>query len=353
MGFFEVVWYGNTIGKYLVAIAIIILSVVAGKIAYWIFANILKALTKKTETKLDDIIVDSLNNPVVFFIFYVGFNYAYRLLYLSERALAVCKNISFILLAINISWIVLNLVDAFIREYFQRVAEKTKSDLDNQLLPVIRTVVRIIIVVIAIISILDNMGFDIASLLAGLGIGGLAFALAAQDTLKNFFGGVAVFADKPFKVGDRIKLDDTRDGFVREIGVRTTKLETFDGTFIIVPNARIADTVLENISREKSRRIKFNLGLEYGTSDAKLVKAIDIVKEIIKKHKLTDHNPDNIIVTFDKFGDSSLDLLVIYFITDISKVAAVKHDINSEIKKKFEKQKISFAFPSRTIYLKK
>ncbi|MGV8168619.1 MAG: mechanosensitive ion channel family protein [Candidatus Nanoarchaeia archaeon] len=353
MGFFEVVWHGNTVGKYLIALAIIILSVVAGKIAYWIFANILKALTKKTETKLDDIIVEALNNPVVFFIFYIGFNYAYRTLSLTERATAVCKNISFILLAINISWIVINLVDAFIREYFQRIAEKTKSDLDDQLLPVIRTVVKIIIVVIAIISILDNMGFDIASLLAGLGIGGLAFALAAQDTLKNFFGGVAVFTDKPFKVGDRIKLDDTRDGFVREIGVRSTKIETFDGTFIIVPNGMISNSILENISREKSRRVKMILGLEYGTSDKKLVRAVDIVKDVIKKHKLTDHNPDNITVTFDKFGDSSLDILVIYFITDIPKTASIKHDINSEIKKRFEKEKINFAFPSRTVYLKK
>jgi len=351
MGFLETAYFGNTIGKYLVAIAVILLSIVVGKIAYWIFANILKVLTKKTKTNLDDIIVEALNNPVVFFIFYVGFNYAYRMLYLSERAGVIFKNISIILLAINISWAVINLVDALIREYFAKIAEKTKTDMDDQLLPVIRSIVKIVIIIIASIAVLDNMGFDIASLLAGLGIGGLAFALAAQDTLKNFFGGVAVFTDKPFKVGDRIKLDDVRDGFVREIGVRSTKIETFDGTHIIVPNGMIANSILENVSREKARRVKITLGLDYSTSDSKLEKAIFIIKEIIKKNKLTDKETFN--VTFDSFGDSTLNVVVIYWITDVSKVMDVKHEINVEIKKKFEKEKISFAFPTSTIYLKK
>jgi MscS family membrane protein len=350
MGFLEATYYGNTIGQYLIAIAIVLAGVIAGKIVYWIFGNILKVLTKKTKTNLDDILVEALNNPVVFFIFYVCFNYAYRTLYLSDRAGIVFKNISFILLAINIAWVILNLVDAFIMEYFAKIAAKTKSDLDDQLLPVIRTTVKIVIIVIAAISVLDNMGFDIASLLAGLGIGGLAFALAAQDTLKNFFGGVAVFTDKPFKIGDRIKLDDARDGFVREIGVRSTRLETFDGTYIVVPNALISNTILENISKEKSRRIKMILGLEYDTSDAKMEKAISIIKEIVKKHTDTD---DKSVVTFDSFGDSSLNIQVIYWIKNMDLIADVKHDINTAIKKRFTKEKINFAFPTRTVYMKK
>lgn len=350
MSFLDATYYGNTVGKYLVALAIIIGGIIAGKIAYWLVGNVIKAFTKKTKTNLDDIIVNSLNNPVVFFIFYLSFNYAYRMLYLSARAETICKNISFILFAINVAWFVMNLVDALIKEYFVRIAEKTKSDLDNQLLPVIRTIVKILIIVIATISILDNMGFDIASLLAGLGIGGLAFALAAQDTLKNFFGGVAVFTDKPFKVGDRIKLDDSRNGFVREIGVRSTKLETFDGTYIVVPNSLISNTILENISKEKARRIRMILNIEYGTSSEKLEKAINIVKEIIKKNKDTD---DTSVVTFDNFGNSSLDVQVIYWIKDLNKISEVKNDINFEIKRKFDRDKINFAFPSSTVYLKK
>jgi MscS family membrane protein len=350
MSFLDATYFGNTVGKYLIAIAIVVGGIIAGKIVYWIFENVLKVFTKKTKTNLDDIIVEALNNPVVFFVFYVCFNYAYKTLFLSARAETVFKNISYILLAIDIAWAVINLIDSFIKEYFVKMAEKTKSELDDQLLPVIRTLVKIVIIVIAAISVLDNMGFDIASLLAGLGIGGLAFALAAQDTLKNFFGGVAVFTDKPFKVGDRIKLDDARDGFVREIGVRSTKLETFDGTYIIVPNALISSTILENISREKTRRVKMVLGLEYSTSSAKLDRAIEILKEIIKKNKNTN---DDSVVTFDNFGNSSLDIQVIYWINDLTKIADVKHSINSEIKKRFDKENINFAFPTTTIYLKK
>lgn len=337
-------------GKYLVALAIIAGGIIGGKIAYWIFGNVLKVFTRKTKTNLDDIIVESLNNPIVFFIFYLSFNYAYRMLYLSARAEAICKNISFILLAINVAWILINFVDALIREYFGRIAEKTKSELDNQLLPIVRTIVKVVIIIIASISILDNMGFDIASLLAGLGIGGLAFALAAQDTLKNLFGGVAVFADKPFKVGDRIRFDNTRDGFVREIGVRSTKIETFDGTYIIVPNSLISNTVLENISKEKSRRIKMVLGLEYDVSSAKLDRAIEILKDVIKKNKDTD---DESVVTFDNFGSSALEIQVIYWIKDLNNISVVKHAINSEIKKRFDKEKISMAFPTSTVLLKK
>lgn len=350
MSFLDAVYYGNTVENYLIALAIVVGAVIAGKIVYWIFGNILKALTKKTETNLDDILVDSLNNPIVFFIFYLGFNYAYRMLSLSPSAENVFKNISYILLAINVSWFVINLVDGLIREYFTRIAEKTKSDLDNQLLPVIRTIVKIVIIVIAVISILDNMGFDIASLLAGLGIGGLAFALAAQDTLKNLFGGIAVFADKPFKIGDRIRFEGTKEGFVREIGVRSTKVETYDGTFIVVPNSLISNSTLENLSKEKMRKVRIVLDLDYETSSAKLHKAISILKEIAKKHKDVD---DNTVATFDNFGTSALEVQFIYWIKDIANVAQVKHDINSEIKQRFDREKIKMAFPTSTVYMKK
>ncbi len=346
----DTVYFGNTLLKYLIALGILAGSIILGKILYWVITNIVKIFTQKTETKLDDILISSLQGPAVFFIFYTGFNVAYRTLSLTDNVLKVFSNISYIMFAINVSWLLMNFVDSIIKEYFARIAAKTKSDLDDQILPVVRTLVKTIIVIIAIISILDNMGFDIASLLAGLGIGGLAFALAAQDTLKNFFGGITVFADKPFKVGDRIKLDDQRDGFVKTIGVRSTVLETFDGTQIIVPNARIADTILENISREQARRIKTTIGVEYGTSMKKMEEAIKIIKEIILKNKDTD---DKSFVTFDSFGDSTLNIQVIYWIKNKDNILTAKHAINMEIKKQFEKAKINMAFPTRTLYLKK
>ncbi|PIN80076.1 mechanosensitive ion channel protein MscL [Candidatus Woesearchaeota archaeon CG10_big_fil_rev_8_21_14_0_10_32_9] len=347
---FSTVYFGNTILSYLIALGVVAGSIVAGKILYWLISNVVKVFTQKTETKLDDILIEALQGPAIFFLFYVGFNYAYRLLSFPEHVMTIFGNIAYILLAINVAWLLINIVDAIIQEYFAKIAAKTKSDIDDQLMPIVRTLVKVIIVIIAIISILDNMGFDIASLLAGLGIGGLAFALAAQDTLKNLFGGITIFADKPFKVGDRIKLDDSRDGFVRTIGVRSTILETFDGTQIIVPNAKITDSILENISRESARRVKASVGVEYGTSMKKMEEAIKIIKEIIVKNKDTE---DRSFVTFDGFGDFSLNIQIIYWIKNKDNILIAKHNINMEIKKQFEKAKINMAFPTSTVYLKK
>lgn len=350
MLFLETVYFGNTMLQYIIALSIIAASIIAGKIVYWIIANFVKVFTAKTKTMLDDILIEALQGPLLFFIFYISYNYAYKTLSFPEATMQVFVNISYILLAINVSWLIMNIVDAIIREYFQRIAAKTKTELDDQLLPILRTLVKVIIVAIAIISILDNMGFDIASLLAGLGIGGLAFALAAQDTLKNLFGGFTVFGDKPFKVGDRIKVGTEIDGYVREIGVRSTKVETFDGTKIVVPNSKIVDSVLENVSAEKARRIRMVIGVEYGTTSKQLKKAIEIIKDVILKNEDTD---DKSIVTFNEFGDSSLNIQVIYWIKNLSNILMAKHNVNTAIKERFDKAGINFAFPSRTLYIRK
>ncbi len=190
---------------------------------------------------------------------------------------------------------------------------------------------------------------EITGLIAGLGIGGLAFALAAQDILANMFGGAAVLTDKPFVVGDRI-VAEGQDGIVQKIGLRSTTMETFDGTHIIVPNKKIADSVVENITREKMRRIKFVLGLEYSTSTAKMEKAKIILRDIVKKNKSTD---DKSLIHFVSFGDSSLNIQLIYWISNLDMILQAKDEVNFEIKKAFEKAKIEFAFPSQTVYVKK
>jgi MscS family membrane protein len=269
---------------------------------------------------------------------------------MSESVEVFFGKVAFILLVINITWIVRNLVNAFVLNYFEKIAAKTESDLDDQLLPIVKILINFIIFAIAIIYIVDNMGYDIASLVAGLGIGGLAFALAAQDTLKNLFGGFTVFADKPFKVGDRVKIDEQRDGFIREIGVRSTKMETFDGTKIVVPNSVLVNSIVENVSAEKARRVKIMLGLEYNTSSAKLEKACDILKDIVKKNKNTE---DRVFVVFKEFADSSLNIQLTYYISNLDRILDTQHEINMEIKKRFDKEKLSFAYPSRTVYMKK
>jgi MscS family membrane protein len=350
MSFLGNIYYGNTVAQYLFFFGSIIVAVIIGKIIAWISKGIVRTATKKTKTKLDDIIIDSLEKPLVFLLFTAGFYFGRLYLTLSERMAEIFSNAIEILLIINVTWFITSIVDALIKNYAKPLAEKTKSELDDQLLPILRKLVKIVIVIIAAIMIISKFGYDISSLLAGLGLGGLAFALAAQDMLSNIFGGIAIFTDKPFKIGDRIKLDEKNDGWVREITLRSTRLETLDGTMVVIPNSKIANSILENISKEQARKIKMTIGVEYDTSNQKMEEAKKIIEDAIRENKDTKNES---LVSFFNFGDSALEFLVIYWIKNIDNLLGAKHKINMEIKKRFEKAKISMAFPTRTIHIKK
>jgi MscS family membrane protein len=209
--------------------------------------------------------------------------------------------------------------------------------------------VNFIFYIIAIVMILRAMGFEVTGLLAGLGIGGLAFALAAKDMLANLFGGVTILSDKPFKLGDRIKVAGY-DGWVKEIGLRSTRIMTLDGFLMIIPNSMVANSAIENVSEEDKRKVVMTIGVEYSTTQAKMKKAKEIIERVVKKNKDTD---DKALVSFTEFADSSLNFLVIYWIKNLDDILGAKHNINMEIKKEFEKAKISMAFPTRTVHLKK
>jgi len=343
------VYFGNTIFDYLIFFAIIVGSLIVGRAVFYISKRVLRKKAEISKTKIDDILVEAMEKPLVFLIFIIGFIIALKTLNLSSSVSDIFSNIIQIILTINIFWFVIYFVDALLMYYITPLASKTKSELDDVLLPVVRRLVKVTLIVIAVIIIIDNFGYDVTSLIAGLGIGGLAFALAAKDMLANLFGGMSILTDKPFKLGDRIKIEDY-DGWVREIGLRTTKMETLDGFQLIVPNAKIADTILQNVSREKSRKVKATIGVEYDTPMRKMEEAKKILEDVILKNKDTENRS---IISFTEFGDSSLNFLVIYWIKNLDKILNAKHNINMEIKKRFEKAKIEMAFPTRTVYLKK
>jgi MscS family membrane protein len=250
---------------------------------------------------------------------------------------------------IAVTWFIVSFVDALLANYLLPYAQQSSSKLDDTLFPLVKGLVNFALYAIAIIFIIQYLGYEVTGLLAGLGIGGLAFALAAQDVLSNFFGGAAVITDKPFKVGDRILLSGN-DGFVRQIGMRSTTIETFDGTMIVVPNSTVASSVVENISAERARRVKVILGVEYGTSTKKMMMAKELLTQIVLDDKCTE---DRSLVHFTAFGPSSLDIQLIYWIKDLDNILSTKDAINFAIKDAFEKHRISFAFPSQTVYVKK
>ncbi|MFA6888146.1 MAG: mechanosensitive ion channel family protein [Candidatus Woesearchaeota archaeon] len=343
-------FFGNTLLQYFIFFGILAGAAIIGKIAYYITKNFVKIFTAKTKTVLDDMLIEVAEYPAIFLIFIIGFYIAYKSLTLSENAEATFFNILMVMFIVNLTWFFTRLLDGVIKYYLIPFSETTNTDMDDALIPIIRPVGKVMLVLISAIIVLDKFGYNVTSLVAGLGIGGLAIALAAQETLSNVFGGVTLLTDRPFALGDRVRLSN-KEGFVKEIGIRSTKITTMDGSELVIPNAVVSKDIIENVTREKERRIKLTLGLVYNTSSKKLDKAIQLVKQIVEAEEgITKKKCD---VFFDEFASSSLNLVVTYWIKDLTQIFKVKNDINFKIKEAFEKEKIEFAFPTQTIYTKK
>ena len=345
MWILDEVIFGNSVLRYLIAATIIGVSLMLGKTLYYLSKTIGRKIVGKTKSRYDDIILDIIEEPIVMLLFTLGIYIAALTLKMSEGMFSFITNAIEIAITIAIAWFILRFVDNLIEHFIVPLTSGTESDLDDHLVPILRKLSKTVVIVLSALIIISNFGYNISSVLAGLGIGGLAFALAAKDMLANLFGGVSILTDKPFKIGDRVRVDEI-DGYVREIGLRSTRIETLDGTQMIVPNAKIADSVVENVSAEKARKTKMTLGLTYDTSNKKIEQAVEIVREIIKKN---EHTEDDSRVYFTGFGDFSLNVLVIYWIKNLDEILPARHAINMEIKKQFEKAKIDFAFPTQTI----
>lgn len=347
-GWFSQTYYGNTMGQWFIALLIAVGAVVVGKIVYWIIKNIVHKLTSKTQTKLDDIIIDMIEEPIMFAIIIAGFWWGLTTLTFSENAYLLIGHIYYVLILLNVAWLITRLFDSLVRLYVVPIVEKSKSDLDDQILPIIRKGLKLIVWIVAIIVGLNNAGIQVGPLLAGLGIGGLVFALAAQDSVANLFGGFTIFVDKPFTLRDRIKINGF-DGTIKEVGIRSTRLVTLEGRAVTVPNKVFTGSPIENVSSEPTRKVVLNLGLTYDMDDKKLEIAIELLKKIAAANDNVDENTP---IGFNQFGDFALNILFIYYIKKGSDILGTQTEINLEILKQFNKNKLEFAFPSQTIFTK-
>jgi len=342
-------FYGNRIDAWLFAFVVILIALIGGKILYWIFSNIIKKLTPKKETKVDDMTIDMIEEPIILMLGLLGLYYSLNILTFPDLLDKWLNHIFSVLVILNLAWILSRFLDSLFKEYLVPLIEKSNTNLDNQLLPLIRKGSKFIIWTTAIIVAFNNAGYNVAALLAGLGIGGLAVALAAKDTLSNIFGGLTIFIDKPFKINDRIIID-SYEGKVKEIGLRSSRIETMEGRIVTIPNSKFAESAIQNVTLEPSRKITLNIGLIYDTKPKDIEKALKILEDISKKNKNTE---DKVLISFNKFSPSSIDLLLIYYIKKSADVLQTQTEINLEIFKQFNKNKLNFAFPTQTIYTKK
>jgi len=344
--------YGNSPKEWLISLGIIIGALVLNKIIILINKHVIQKLTAKTSSRLDDILFKMLQAPVLFGIILFSIWIAISRLRFDKEVIDVIYISYRVLIVINITWFASKLVRALIEEYWVPKADAVEGQsprrIDAHMIVLIRRIIIGAIWAIGLVMALNNVGVDIRALLGTLGIGGLAFALAAQDTLKNIFGGFTIFTDRPFKLGDRILVNGV-DGFVEDIGIRSIRIRTLEKKLVTIPNSKISDAAVENITAEPMKRVLLKLGLQYDTTPEKMKLALGLLQELPKKIKEIDKK-DNLCF-FSDYADSSLVITYIYFIKKDADIPQTISKVNMAILEQFKEAELSFAFPTRTIHV--
>lgn len=348
--FFERIILGNRLSDWGISLLIIVCAFLLNKGISLLNKNVIQKITAKSRNRLDDILVKTLESPVLLGIALVAVWFAARRLDLGTQADRVIYRAYQILTVLNITWFLVKLTSALITEYLLPLSkeEEITRRLDESMIRILRRISVGIIWAIGIVMALNNAGVNVGALLASLGIGGLAVALAAQDTLKNFLGGLTIFMDRPFRIGDRI-ITGTYDGFVEDVGIRSTRIRNFDRRIISIPNYKIVDAAVENVSIEPMRRVVLKIGLTYDTSPEKMKEAISILKNT--PQKVDEVFRDEIYAYFTDFSDSALTITFIYFIKKEADVMETPSKVNMNILEEFNASGLNFAFPTRTVYI--
>ncbi len=256
-----------------------------------------------------------------------------------------------LLLLITIFWTINRSID-FVGYKLKNKALETESKVDDQLIPFAIDIAKVLTIVLGVVMILGNV-FDVnvTALVTGLGIGGVAFALASKESLENLLGSFTIFFDKPFTVGDIVTLGGVT-GIVEKVGFRSTRIRTFDKSVVTVPNKNIISTELDNLGARPVRRVKFNIGLTYDTSVENIKNIVDDIQKLVDDHPMTNQEGK---VRFLNFGASSLDIMVLYYVDspDWEVLIDAQQKINFQIIDIVNKYKCEFAFPSTSVYIEK
>ncbi|MBU4201015.1 MAG: mechanosensitive ion channel family protein [Verrucomicrobia bacterium] len=341
---------GNDLWRIGVLFGVIILALGAGKFSQRLFMSA-AGRWENQRRPVAAVALRAIARAVGFIGAAIGLRIGLNVMVLNSRVANFADTGADILIVFTLFWTLYCLVDV-IDFWLTRKASQTPSKLDDMLVPIVRTSLRVTIVILALLQIGTILSDKpITSLLAGLGVGGLAVALAAQDTLKNFFGSIAIFADKPFEMGDRIVVDG-HDGPVEQVGFRSTRIRTLEGHLITIPNSEMASKTIQNIGKRPYIRRRANITITYDTPPDKVKRALEIIKEILKDHEgmRPDFPPR---VYFDEFNADSLNIVVFYWYhpPQYWDYAAFNERVNMSILRRFNEEGIEFAFPTQTIHL--
>jgi small-conductance mechanosensitive channel len=341
------VYFGNTIHDYALALTIIITGIVLLRLFRRRLLNRIKAWTGKTETTIDDYIVSGMEKfglPILnLVIIYWGIKY----LTLSEKATNILNTVITVVITYFVIRIILSVIRKALETY---VLKQENGETKLKQITGIMVVINIAVWVVGLVFLFDNLGYNVTAIITGLGIGGIAIALAAQNILGDLFNYFVIFFDRPFEVGDFIVVDDKR-GSVEYIGIKTTRIKSISGEQIVISNSNLTNARLHNFRRMEQRRVIFNLGVVYGTSLENLKEIPGIITRIIESEPLT--TPDR--VHFASYGNFSLNYEIVFFVktADYNQYMDIMQNINFRIYEEFAQRGIEFAYPTQTLYLNK
>lgn len=345
---FEV--FGNKLWRIIVLFGIILAAFLVGKIAKYILQKSATSLEKR-DRPVASVTLNAIARGVVFLSAAVGIAIGLTALEMKATVAEACDTLSAILLTIGVGYMLYWLVEVP-STWFARMAEKTESKLDNMLAPIVLKSLRVTVVLLVLVQIAQILSDKpITSVIAGLGIGGLAVALAAQDTIKNFFGSLVLFVDKPFELGDRIVIDG-HDGPVEEVGFRSTKIRTLEGHLVTIPNGELANKTIQNIGKRPHIRRIVNITITYDTPPEKIERAIAIVKELLENHEgMHEDYPPRVYLS--NLNADSLNIMAIYWYhpPNYWDYMTFTERFNKEVLRRYNEEGIDFAFPTQTMYL--
>jgi len=341
---------GNEIWR-VVALFVTLLSLVLiGRILQVQLGRIGRAMAERNKREAVGVALRAAARAAPFFFLALGIMQGLKFLVLPAEIRSLTDTAAGVLLALSVGYLVFTLIDVV--EHMLRRLTKEGSAMDEMLVPMVRKSLRATVVVLTLVQVAQNLSDrPLTSLIAGLGVGGLAVALAAQETLKNFLGSLALLGDKPFEIGDRIVVGE-HDGIVQGVGMRSTRMRTLEGHIVTIPNGDLANRTIRDISKRPNIRRILNITVTYDTPTEKLKRAIAILKELLANHEGMDPElPPRVL--FNEFKSDSLNIFVIYWYhpPEWWDYMAFSERLNFQILERFNEAGIDFAFPTQTLHL--
>ena len=343
----------SPLGQKLIGAGIIIFVTVIAAYLVTLFLKVLVGrITRKTETELDDALLAGSKKPIIVLVYLFGFsvllNYLESLLVKSvgESVFNYLDGFIYAAGVLTVATLVIKIISTALKWYATTIAAKTETSVDDEFIPLLDRAFKIIVYALAALVVLDHFAVDVKGLIAVLGVGSLAIALAAQETIANMIGGFVIMIDRPFRNGDWIQFDADNICKVHQIGVRSTKLWTFDNSLIIVPNAELMKSTIHNLTYPyPDIRARVTVGVSYS---ADIQKVREILLDIAANHKniLKDPKP---VFRFKEFGDSSLNVIMIFTVESIPMTYDISSDVRIAILNRFREENIEIPFPQRVV----